>query len=89
MIAAGTTDKIIRVWCHLSAAPIAVLSKHTETITALHFCPCSLYEIPQYLPAISGDETVSFWRYRYTKDGNNLNQSRLVITRKCVSEALR
>ena len=35
MIAAGSTDKIIRVWCLLSAAPIAVLSKHTGTITQL------------------------------------------------------
>ena len=68
MIAAGSTDKIIRVWCLLSAAPIAVLSKHTGTITALHFCPCALPDIPQYLAATSGDGTVSFWRYRYTKD---------------------
>ena len=27
LLAAGSTDKIIRVWCLLSAAPVAVLSK--------------------------------------------------------------
>ena len=68
MIAAGSTDKIIRVWCLLTAAPIAVLSKHTGTITALHFCPCALPDVPTYLAATSGDGTVSFWKYRYKDD---------------------
>jgi len=65
LLAAGSTDKIIRVWCLISAAPMAVLSKHTGTITALHFCPCVVPGIQPYLAATSGDGTVSFWKYQY------------------------
>ena len=65
LLAAGSTDKIIRVWCLLTAAPVTVLSKHTGTITALHFCPCSLSSVSPYLAATSGDGTVSFWKYHY------------------------
>jgi len=65
LLAAGSTDKIIRVWCLVTAAPVAVLSKHTGTITALHFCPCSVSGVPPYLAATSGDGTVSFWKYQY------------------------
>eukprot|EP00092_Neocalanus_flemingeri_P004293 GFUD01004614.1.p1 GENE.GFUD01004614.1~~GFUD01004614.1.p1 ORF type:complete len:2283 (-),score=565.95 GFUD01004614.1:61-6909(-) len=65
LLAAGSTDKIIRVWCLISAAPLAVLSKHTGTITALHFCPCVVPGVPPYLAATSGDGTVSFWKYQY------------------------
>lgn len=65
LLAAGSTDRIIRVWCLTSAAPVAVLSKHTGTITALHFCPAAIKDVPPYLAATSGDGTVSFWRYGY------------------------
>lgn len=61
LLAAGSTDKIIRVWCLVTAAPVAVLSKHTGTITALHFCP----GVASYLAATSGDGTVSFWKYQF------------------------
>ena len=54
LLAAGSTDKIIRVWCLMTAAPVAVLSKHTGTITAIHFCPCSLSSVSPYLAATSG-----------------------------------
>jgi len=65
LLAAGSTDKIIRVWCLTSAAPIAVLAKHTGNITALHFCPATISGVPPYLAATSGDGTVSFWRYTF------------------------
>ena len=65
LLAAGSTDKIIRVWCLLTAAPVTVLSKHTGTITALHFCPCAVSSVSSYLAATSGDGTVSFWKYQY------------------------
>ena len=67
LLAAGSTDKIIRVWCLQTAAPVAVLSKHTGTITALHFCPCAAPGVSNYLAATSGDGTVSFWRYQINK----------------------
>lgn len=65
LLAAGSTDKIIRVWCLLTAAPVAVLSKHTGTITALHFCPSAVSTVSPYLAATSGDGTVSFWKFQY------------------------
>ena len=65
LLAAGSTDKIIRVWCLMTAAPVAVLSKHTGTITALHFCPSAVSSVSPYLAATSGDGTVSFWKYQY------------------------
>ena len=67
LLAAGSTDKIIRVWCLQTAAPVAVLSKHTGTITALHFCPCAVPGVSNYLAATSGDGSVSFWRYQLNK----------------------
>ena len=67
LLAAGSTDKIIRVWCLATAAPVAVLSKHTGTITALHFCPCAAPGVSNYLAATSGDGSVSFWRYQLNK----------------------
>ncbi|XP_023331466.1 bromodomain and WD repeat-containing protein 3 isoform X10 [Eurytemora carolleeae] len=68
LLAAGSTDKIIRVWCLQTAAPVAVLAKHTGAITALHFCPASLPSVPPYLAATSGDGTVSFWKYTYKSE---------------------
>jgi len=65
MLAAGSTDKIIRVWCLLSAAPVAVLTKHTGTITGLNFSPATLPTIQSYLASTSDDGTVCFWSYHY------------------------
>merc|ERR1719319_9885 len=65
MLAAGSTDKIIRVWCLLSAAPVAVLTKHTGTITGLNFSPATLHTIQSYLASTSDDGTVCFWSYHY------------------------
>ena len=49
LLAAGSTDKIIRVWCLRTASPVAVLSKNTGTITAIHFCPANLTGIAEIL----------------------------------------
>ena len=71
LLAAGSCDKIIRVWCLRSGAPLAILAKHTGMITAIHFCP--FLEVDdagverRYLASTSGDGTVSFWRYGYNE----------------------
>lgn len=38
MIAAGSCDKMIRVWCLRTCAPVAVLHGHTGSITSLQVC---------------------------------------------------
>ena len=40
MIASGSLDKTVRVWCAQSAAPVAVLTGHTGHITSVQFSPC-------------------------------------------------
>jgi bromodomain and WD repeat domain-containing protein 1/3 len=62
LLAAGSCDKVIRVWCLRTASPVAVLTKHTAMITAVNFCPRG-----QYLASTSGDGTVSFWRFSYNE----------------------
>lgn len=58
MIAAGSCDKIIRVWCLRTCAPVAVLQGHTGSITSLqvdvHVRVCALSPFPLKL--------VSLWR---------------------------
>ncbi len=67
LLAAGSCDKIIRVWCLRTAAPVAVLTKHTGMITAINFCPFAPEDSTHFLASTSGDGTVSFWRYRYNE----------------------
>lgn len=43
MIAAGSCDKIIRVWCLRTCAPIAVLQGHTGSITSLQVNSSFIY----------------------------------------------
>lgn len=43
MIAAGSCDKIIRVWCLRTCAPIAVLQGHTGSITSLQVNSLFIY----------------------------------------------
>lgn len=66
LLAAGSVDKIIRVWCLNSASPVAVLTKHTGMITAINFCPYT-EDGQYYLASTSGDGTVSFWKYGYNE----------------------
>ncbi|KAK8727619.1 hypothetical protein OTU49_009654, partial [Cherax quadricarinatus] len=61
LIAAGSCDKIIRVWNLQTLAPIAVLSSHTGMITALQFCPAPDSE--GVLVSTGGDGCVAFWTY--------------------------
>jgi len=66
-MAAGSCDKIIRVWNLHTAAPVAVLSRHAGMITAVNFCPTFLDNNTFFLASTSGDGSVSFWKYRYNE----------------------
>ena len=71
LIAAGSCDKVIRVWELHTGSPVAVLTKHTGIVTAINFCPFLLNETgSRYLASTSGDGTVSFWRYTYNEHGH-------------------
>ena len=67
LMAAGSCDKIIRVWNLHTAAPVAVLSRHAGMITAVNFCPMTLGSSTFFLAATSGDGSVSFWKYSYNE----------------------
>lgn len=45
MIAAGSCDKMIRVWCLRTCAPLAVLQGHSASITSLQVG----FALPTYL----------------------------------------
>jgi len=41
MIASGSLDKTVRVWCARSSAPIAVLLGHQGHVTSVQFSPAA------------------------------------------------
>ncbi|MEQ2162104.1 hypothetical protein GOODEAATRI_016386, partial [Goodea atripinnis] len=62
MIAAGSCDKTIRVWCLQTCAPLAVLEGHAASITSLQFSPlCSGSK--RYLSSTGADGTICFWQW--------------------------
>ncbi|XP_046404459.1 bromodomain and WD repeat-containing protein 3-like isoform X2 [Ischnura elegans] len=65
LLAAGSCDKILRVWCLQSTAPVAVLTGHTGMITAVHFCPCPRIDGTRFLISSSSDGSVAFWSYHH------------------------
>lgn len=62
LLAAGSCDKILRVWCMQYCSPVAVLTGHTGMITSVHFCPVVVNDI-RYLVTTSTDGSVAFWSY--------------------------
>ena len=40
MIATGSLDKLVRVWCGQTSAPLAVLSGHSGHITSVQVSGC-------------------------------------------------
>ncbi|XP_075227824.1 bromodomain and WD repeat-containing protein isoform X2 [Lycorma delicatula] len=62
LLAAGSVDRIIRVWCLQTAFPIAVLIAHTGMITGVNFCP-GIINGMHYLASTSTDGSVAFWSY--------------------------
>ena len=67
LIAAGSCDKVIRVWSLQTLAPVAVLSSHTGMITALQFCPAPDDE--GVLVSTGGDGCVAFWTFTRHSQG--------------------
>ena len=67
LLAAGSLDKILRVWCFQTMSPVAVLSGHSGMITSVKFCPISSNDI-YYLVSTSSDGSVAFWPH--IKKGN-------------------
>ncbi|XP_037956286.1 bromodomain and WD repeat-containing protein 3-like isoform X1 [Teleopsis dalmanni] len=62
MLAAGSLDRILRVWDLQSTSPIAVLSSHTGMITSVNFCPSPRGDL-KYLVTTSTDGSIAFWQY--------------------------
>lgn len=67
LLAAGSLDRILRVWDMQTGGPIAVLSAHTGMITSVNFCPSRNREL-KYLVTTSTDGSVAFWQY-FTQRG--------------------
>lgn len=64
LIAAGSCDKLIRVWCLRTCAPMAVLNSHSGSVTSLFFCPIPRSRHPVcYLASTSTDGSCSFWGF--------------------------
>lgn len=62
LLAAGSIDKILRVWDLQTGVPVAVLTAHTGMITSVNFCPSTRW-YAQYLITTSTDGSVAFWSY--------------------------
>lgn len=63
-MAAGSIDRILRVWNLQSGIPIAVLTGHTGMVTSVNFCPTDCWGV-RYLISTSTDGSVGFWTYTY------------------------
>ena len=68
LLAAGSLDRILRVWDLQTAGPIAVLSGHTGMITSVNFCPSPKNDL-KYLVTTSTDGSVAFWQYSTPRGG--------------------
>uniref|UniRef100_A0A3Q2EHC7 Bromodomain and WD repeat domain containing 3 n=1 Tax=Cyprinodon variegatus TaxID=28743 RepID=A0A3Q2EHC7_CYPVA len=62
LIASASCDKIIRVWCLRTCAPIAVLQAHAASITSIQFCPAAR-GTKRYLASTGADGMVCFWKW--------------------------
>lgn len=62
MIAAGSIDRVLRVWDLQNASVIAVLNAHSGMITSVNFCPNPRSDF-KFLVTTSTDGSVAFWQY--------------------------
>lgn len=62
LLAAGSLDRILRVWDLQTGGPVAVLLGHTGMITSVNFCPSPRGDM-KYLVTTSTDGSVAFWQY--------------------------
>lgn len=70
LLAAGSIDRLLRVWDLQTGAPVAVLCGHTGMITSVKFCPSTRSGL-RYLITTSNDGSVAFWTYTYNKGKAN------------------
>ncbi|XP_012278096.1 PH-interacting protein isoform X2 [Orussus abietinus] len=68
LLAAGSLDRILRVWCFQTMSPVAVLSGHSGMITSVNFCPIPCNGV-NYLVSTSTDGSVAFWSH--AREGND------------------
>lgn len=68
LMAAGSLDRILRVWDLQTTCPIAVLTSHTGMITSVNFCPSPRGDL-KYLVTTSTDGSVAFWQYAVQRNG--------------------
>nr|CAD7196832.1 unnamed protein product [Timema douglasi] len=78
LLAAGSLDKLLRVWNLQTSAPVAVLAAHTGMITSVNFCPL-VQENVQYLVTTSTDGSVAFWSYQQMPDSTYIFQVYLMV----------
>ncbi|CAG5100564.1 Similar to Brwd3: Bromodomain and WD repeat-containing protein 3 (Mus musculus) [Cotesia congregata] len=62
LLAAGSLDRILRIWCFQTMSPIAVLCGHSGMVTSVNFCPITCNGV-NYLVSTSTDGSVAFWSY--------------------------
>ena len=78
MLAVATLDKIARVWDLHTGEPLAVLTRHTGTLTGINFSSYVGSDGQRYLACTSSDGTAAFWRYKYatiTSTGSKLKST--------------
>ncbi|NWS41910.1 BRWD3 protein, partial [Probosciger aterrimus] len=62
LLAAGSCDKVVRVWCLRTCAPVAVLLGHSASITSIQFSPARK-GTTRYLTSTGADGTICFWQW--------------------------
>ncbi|XP_013777626.1 PH-interacting protein-like [Limulus polyphemus] len=80
LLAASSVDKMIRVWCLKTTAPVAVLTGHTGMVTSLQFCPYPKGSL-HYLISTGNDGCVCFWQWN-TNTTNVFNPKPLKFTER-------
>ncbi|EFN89603.1 PH-interacting protein isoform X2 [Harpegnathos saltator] len=75
LLAAGSLDRILRVWCFQTMSPVAVLSGHSGMITSVNFCPIVCNDV-YYLVSTSTDGSVAFWSHTQQPNERALFQSK-------------
>lgn len=73
MLAAGSLDRILRVWDLQTASVIAVLGGHSGMITSVNFCPSPKSDL-KYLVTTSTDGSVAFWQYSQPRNSKPIFQ---------------
>ncbi|KAF8777958.1 PH-interacting protein like [Argiope bruennichi] len=70
LLAAGSCDKTIRVWCLRTTVPVAVLCGHTGMVTSLQFSPYPKSD-DRLLISTGNDGCVCFWHWNHKTNAFN------------------